>query len=91
MQGSTTSTGGASPAPIDARQQIDNPLWYRDAVIYQVHVRGFFDSNDDGIGDFRGLSQKLDYIQSLGRLGDLAAAVLPVTAPRRRLRHRGLS
>ena len=66
MQGSTTSTGGASPAPIDAQQQIDNPTWYRDAVIYQLHVRGFFDSNDDGIGDFRGLSQKLDYIQSLG-------------------------
>lgn len=57
MQGSTTSAGGASPAPIDTRQQIDNPLWYRDAVIYQLHVRGFFDSND-GIGDFRGLSQK---------------------------------
>ena len=46
--------------------RFDNPLWYRDAVIYQVHVRGFFDSNDDGIGDFRGLTQKLDYIQSLG-------------------------
>jgi maltose alpha-D-glucosyltransferase/alpha-amylase len=66
MQGSTTSTGGASPAPIDTRPQNDNALWYRDAVIYQLHVRGFFDSNDDGIGDFRGLSQKLDYIQSLG-------------------------
>ena len=66
MQGSTTSTGGASPTPIDAQQQIDNPTWYRDAVIYQLHVRGFFDSNDDGVGDFRGLTQKLDYIQSLG-------------------------
>ena len=66
MQGSATSTGGASPTPIDARQQIDNPLWYSDAVIYQLHVRGFFDSNDDGVGDFRGLTQKLDYIQSLG-------------------------
>jgi maltose alpha-D-glucosyltransferase/alpha-amylase len=40
--------------------------WYRDAVIYQVHVRGYFDSNEDGVGDFQGLTRKLDYIQSLG-------------------------
>jgi maltose alpha-D-glucosyltransferase/alpha-amylase len=43
-----------------------DPLWYKDAVIYQVHVRAFFDSNDDGIGDFRGLTSKLDYIKELG-------------------------
>ena len=43
-----------------------DPLWFKDAVIYQVHVRGFFDSNDDGVGDFVGLTRKLDYIQSLG-------------------------
>lgn len=41
-------------------------MWYKDAVIYQVHVQSFFDSNDDGIGDFRGLTQKLDYIKELG-------------------------
>ena len=41
-------------------------LWYKDAVIYEVHVRAFFDSNDDGIGDFAGLLRKLDYIQELG-------------------------
>ena len=40
--------------------------WYKDAVIYQVHVRAFQDSNGDGIGDFRGLAQKLDYLQRLG-------------------------
>ena len=40
--------------------------WYKDAIIYELHVRSFFDSNDDGIGDFRGLIQKLDYIQDLG-------------------------
>jgi maltose alpha-D-glucosyltransferase / alpha-amylase len=40
--------------------------WYKDAVIYELHVRSFFDSNDDGIGDFRGLIQKLDYIRDLG-------------------------
>ena len=41
-------------------------LWYKDAVIYQVHVRTFQDSNGDGIGDFPGLTQKLDYLQELG-------------------------
>src|SRR5471032_2984978 len=41
-------------------------LWYKDAVIYQAHVRAFFDSNDDGIGDFAGLTRKLDYLQDLG-------------------------
>jgi len=42
------------------------PLWYKDAVIYQVHARAMYDSNGDGIGDFRGLAQKLDYLQELG-------------------------
>jgi maltose alpha-D-glucosyltransferase/alpha-amylase len=41
-------------------------LWYKDAIIYQVHVRTFYDSNGDGIGEFRGLAQKLDYLQELG-------------------------
>jgi maltose alpha-D-glucosyltransferase / alpha-amylase len=45
--------------------QIDG-LWYKDAVIYQLHVRGFCDSNADGIGDFRGLTGRLDYLQELG-------------------------
>ncbi len=44
----------------------DNSLWYKDAVIYQLHVRSFYDSNGDGIGDFKGLIMKLDYIKSLG-------------------------
>jgi maltose alpha-D-glucosyltransferase / alpha-amylase len=43
-----------------------NPLWYKDAVIYQLHVKSFFDSDGDGIGDFNGLSLKLDYLQELG-------------------------
>ncbi|MGA8230269.1 MAG: alpha-amylase family glycosyl hydrolase, partial [Candidatus Acidiferrales bacterium] len=42
------------------------PLWYKDAIIYQLHVRTFCDSNNDGIGDFTGLLQKLDYLQELG-------------------------
>ncbi len=41
-------------------------LWYQDAVIYQLHVRSFCDSNGDGVGDLAGLTTKLDYIQSLG-------------------------
>ena len=41
-------------------------LWYKDAVIYQAHVRAFFDSTSDGVGDFPGLTQKLEYLESLG-------------------------
>ena len=41
-------------------------LWYKDAIIYQLHVKAFFDSNGDGIGDFAGLTEKLDYLQDLG-------------------------
>src|SRR5467141_951890 len=41
-------------------------LWYKDAIIYQLHVKSFFDSNNDGIGDFPGLVSKLDYIADLG-------------------------
>jgi maltose alpha-D-glucosyltransferase/alpha-amylase len=51
----------ALPAPAGG-----DPLWYKDGVIYEVHVRAFADSNGDGIGDFPGLTSRLDYIQSLG-------------------------
>ncbi len=43
-----------------------DPLWYKDAIIYQVHVRAFADSDGDGIGDFRGLASRLDYLRDLG-------------------------
>jgi maltose alpha-D-glucosyltransferase/alpha-amylase len=43
-----------------------NPLWYKDAVIYQLHVKSFFDSNNDGVGDFPGLIQRLDYLAEMG-------------------------
>ena len=43
-----------------------DPQWYRDAIIYELHVKAFFDSNGDGVGDFPGLIQKLDYLQGLG-------------------------
>lgn len=45
---------------------LKDPTWYKDAVIYQVHVKSYFDSNNDGIGDFIGLIDKLDYIAELG-------------------------
>ena len=44
----------------------DDPLWYKDAIIYEAHVRAFSDSNRDGMGDFRGLAEKLDYLEDLG-------------------------
>ncbi len=44
----------------------DDPLWYREAVIYQLHVKAFFDSSGDGMGDFLGLTRKLDYLVDLG-------------------------
>ncbi len=44
----------------------DDPLWYKDAVIYQLHVKAYMDSTGNGIGDFRGLTSKLDYIRDLG-------------------------
>jgi maltose alpha-D-glucosyltransferase / alpha-amylase len=43
-----------------------DPLWYKDAIIYELHVKAFMDGNNDGIGDFQGLLSKLDYVQDLG-------------------------
>src|SRR3954464_15624354 len=43
-----------------------DPLWYQNAILYELHVRAFHDSNGDGIGDFPGLTQKLDYLHDLG-------------------------
>jgi maltose alpha-D-glucosyltransferase/alpha-amylase len=54
-----------APDKMSASRPID-PLWYKDAVIYQLHVRAFADSNNDGIGDFVGLTEKLGYLQDLG-------------------------
>ncbi len=51
---------------VKAGTATDDHLWYKDAVIYQLHVKSFFDANNDGIGDFPGLISKLDYIADLG-------------------------
>ncbi|MGH7052926.1 MAG: maltose alpha-D-glucosyltransferase [Stellaceae bacterium] len=53
--------GCAAPRPVPA-----DALWYKDAIIYQLHVKAFFDADGDGIGDFRGLTQRLDYLHDLG-------------------------
>ncbi len=49
-----------------AEAHVRDPLWFKDAVIYQLHLKSFFDANNDGIGDFPGLIAKLDYIAELG-------------------------
>jgi maltose alpha-D-glucosyltransferase / alpha-amylase len=62
---------GAVKAPRRKRAEVsvpvgDESLWYKDALIYEVHVRGFYDADGDGAGDFRGLTQRLDYLADLG-------------------------
>ncbi len=63
-------TAAPAPAPTVATAPVaaaaSDVLWYKDAVVYQLHIKAFFDSNDDGIGDFRGLTDKLDYVKDLG-------------------------
>ncbi|HUF82341.1 MAG TPA: maltose alpha-D-glucosyltransferase [Burkholderiales bacterium] len=56
----------AAEAAVVESPPADDPMWHRDAVIYQLHVKTFLDSNDDGIGDFAGLASRLDYIRDLG-------------------------
>ncbi len=55
-----TELAGATLAPIA------DPLWFKDAIIYQIHPKSFFDANNDGVGDFQGILDKLDYIADLG-------------------------
>jgi maltose alpha-D-glucosyltransferase / alpha-amylase len=59
-------TAGSAPEIRKAGRVALQPLWYKDAIIYQLHVRAFRDSNRDGIGDFPGLTESLNYIQDLG-------------------------
>src|SRR6201993_4861121 len=57
----------APQAQAQTRQWFEHePLWFKRAVFYEIHIRGFFDANGDGSGDFRGLTEKLDYLQWLG-------------------------
>ena len=52
--------------PAIGSEAVGDPLWYKDAIIYELHVKTFCDSDGDGMGDFRGLSDKLDFLQELG-------------------------
>ena len=56
----------AQPQDAPSPDAQDEALWYKDAVVYQLHVKAFFDSNGDGLGDFPGLIEKLDYVRDLG-------------------------
>ena len=57
------STNLAPPPPLPP---MDDVLWYKDAIIYQLHIKAYQDSSGDGIGDLAGLTRRLDYIASLG-------------------------
>ena len=58
-------------------------LWYKDAIIYQLHVKAFADSNNDGIGDFAGLTEKLGLSAGSRRHDAVAVAILPLARPGR--------
>ncbi|MFA6045784.1 MAG: maltose alpha-D-glucosyltransferase [Phycisphaerales bacterium] len=62
----TAATGKAGASKSRAKQAPADPLWFKNAVIYQLHVRSFCDSTGDGVGDFNGLISKLDYLAELG-------------------------
>jgi maltose alpha-D-glucosyltransferase/alpha-amylase len=61
LTGTAAATDGRTPQLLR-----DDPTWYKDAIVYQLHVKAFFDATGDGMGDFSGLTQKLDYIAGLG-------------------------
>ena len=72
-----------SRAPQTGRRR----LWFKDAIIYQLHVKAFHDSNGDGVGDFAGLTERLDYLRDLGVTTLWLLPFYPSPWPRRRLRH----
>ena len=61
-------TDALAHAKVDTPPAAD-PLWYKDAVIYELHIKAYADANGDGVGDFRGLTQHLDHVQELGDQG----------------------
>ena len=63
---SNMKPGTIIKTPLSNTEWMQDPLWFKDAVIYELHVKAFFDSDNDGTGDFAGLIQKLDYLQELG-------------------------
>src|SRR5947209_9978853 len=66
-QRGTSDGEAAAAAHAQTRQWFEaEPLWFKRAVFYEIHIRGFFDANGNGSGDFRGLTEKLAYLQGLG-------------------------
>jgi maltose alpha-D-glucosyltransferase/alpha-amylase len=65
-QSTSKTAAPTSSGPTESVTPATQPAWYKDAIIYQLHVRAFCDSNGDGVGDFPGLIQKLDYLADLG-------------------------
>jgi len=66
MSENRSSSGGESAPAALPSNRAERAQWYKDAILYEIHVRAFADGNGDGIGDFRGLTNKLDYLQDLG-------------------------
>jgi maltose alpha-D-glucosyltransferase/alpha-amylase len=62
----SVSHGKRLPVHTDSHTTDTDPLWFKDAIIYQLHVKSYFDNNNDGVGDFAGLITRLDYIADLG-------------------------
>jgi maltose alpha-D-glucosyltransferase/alpha-amylase len=60
------SNSDTEAAALHQAQNLGNPQWYKDAVIYELHIKAYADANGDGIGDFRGLTERLDHVQALG-------------------------
>ena len=75
------NTAASDPAPQTVMD------WYKDAVIYQLHIKAFYDSDNDGVGDFTGLTEKLDYIKDLGVNTIWLLPFYPLAAARRWLRY----
>ena len=89
LERSRIATTGSATA--SARPRLDDdPLWYKDAIIYEVRTRSFYDSNGDGIGDLQGLAHEARLPRRPRRHGALAPPLLPFARARRRLRHRRL-
>jgi maltose alpha-D-glucosyltransferase/alpha-amylase len=61
-----SSLASTAQPVVQAVDAVSDPHWYKDAVIYELHIKAYADANGDGIGDFRGLTERLDHVQSLG-------------------------
>ena len=83
-----TNNQEAEANEVPATHADTDQLWYKDAIIYQLHVKAFADSNNDGIGDFAGLTEKLGYLQDSASPRCGYCRSIPRRLPRRRLRYR---